>query len=75
MVFTLERAPEADPAEPGFFLQHHGRYCHTEEYVRRILSEAGLSVRNLTSGVLRMELGQPVQGMVAVGGKGQPSPS
>ena len=49
----------------GFFLQPHGRYCHTEDYVRRTLAEAGLSVREMTPGILRKELGQPVQGIVA----------
>jgi len=46
-------------------LQPHGRYCHTEDYVRGVLAEAGFSVREMAPGVLRKEIGQPVQGIVA----------
>jgi predicted TPR repeat methyltransferase len=78
LIFTVEKA---DPAlhtlrvrEPryakrdeyeGFVLQPHGRYCHTEDYVRRTLTEAGLTVRELAPGILRKEMGLPVQGIVA----------
>ena len=44
LIFTVEKAGSADPEGRGFFLQPHGRYCHTEDYVRRTLAEAGLSV-------------------------------
>jgi predicted TPR repeat methyltransferase len=65
LIFTLERANSPDAEDRGFCLQPHGRYCHSEPYVRRILGEAGFRVRGLAAGVLRKEMGQPVQGIVA----------
>jgi predicted TPR repeat methyltransferase len=64
LIFTLEKAGDDVAAGQGFFLQPHGRYCHTEAYVRCALQKAGLSIREITPGILRMELGKPVQGMV-----------
>ncbi len=65
LVFTLEKAGAGDRAGDGFSLRYHGRYCHAEEYVRRKLIEAELTLRELESVGLRREVGQPVQGMVA----------
>jgi predicted TPR repeat methyltransferase len=61
-IFTLE----ASPAQDGQLhrLHPHGRYSHSETYVRQVLTEAGLSIQALASGVLRQENGQPVQGRV-----------
>ncbi len=33
LIFTVERAGDDHPSVPGFWLQHHGRYCHAEGYV------------------------------------------
>jgi predicted TPR repeat methyltransferase len=63
LVFTVERAGAGDRASDGFSLRYHGRYCHAEEYVRRTLIEAGLTLRELEFASLRTELGRPVQGM------------
>jgi predicted TPR repeat methyltransferase len=63
----------ADPGGQGFFLQPHGRYCHTEEYVRSTLAAAGLIVRETAPGVLRTEMGQPVQGIIASARKSDPA--
>jgi predicted TPR repeat methyltransferase len=65
LVFTLEKAGAGDRASEGFSLRYHGRYCQTEEYVRRTLIDGGLTLRELEFASLRTELGQPVQGMVA----------
>ena len=75
LIFTVEKAGQADAENRGFFLQPNGRYCHTEDYVRRTLTEAGLSVRALAPGILRKELGQPVQGIVASASKSEASRS
>jgi predicted TPR repeat methyltransferase len=63
-IFTIEKAGDAVPAGQGFFLQPHGRYCHTEQYARSVMEESGMKIREITPCVLRMELGKPVQGMV-----------
>jgi predicted TPR repeat methyltransferase len=65
LIFTVERASDEDSVGPGFSLQHHGRYCHTEGYVRSALQAAGLSVREMTFGILRREMDKPVQGILA----------
>ena len=58
-------AGAGDRPSGGYSLRYHGRYCHTEDYVRRGLVEAGLTLKELESASLRTELGQPVRGMVA----------
>ena len=63
-IFTIEKAGDGISTENGFFLQPHGRYCHTEEYARRVVEEAGLQLCELSHCVLRMELGKPVNGML-----------
>ena len=62
-VFTLERlGPDADAG--GFRLHPMGRYAHAEDYVRKALADAGLSVRCIACSDLRMEGGKPVVGFV-----------
>ncbi|PYN46491.1 MAG: hypothetical protein DME00_18785 [Candidatus Rokuibacteriota bacterium] len=65
LVFTLERASEAE-APQGFRINPHGRYSHTEAYVRRVLSAARLEPRRLTHVHLRLELKKPVEGLLVV---------
>jgi predicted TPR repeat methyltransferase len=69
LIFTVEKAGEDVSMKNGFFLQPHGRYCHLEHYVRHVIQEASLSLRELTPCVLRMELGKPVQGMLVTASK------
>jgi predicted TPR repeat methyltransferase len=66
--FTLEKATQSDPPA-GYQLQSHGRYSHTESYVRRLLSEAGMEPVSVEEGVLRMERLEPVQGLVVMATK------
>ena len=63
MVFTLERA-QHEAREEGFTLHAFGRYCHTEDYVRSTLSEAGLELHGILRADLRKEAGTPVPGLV-----------
>jgi predicted TPR repeat methyltransferase len=63
LVFTVERAT---PAAEGFRLHPHGRYSHSEEYVRAKVGAAGLSVESVEPAVLRKERGEPVGGLVVV---------
>jgi predicted TPR repeat methyltransferase len=65
LVFTVEHAEDGVLKAPeGFHLNPHGRYCHREDYVRRVLSKAGLTVISIAHEVLRKEAGAPVAGLV-----------
>ena len=65
VVFTLERATE-DDAPQGFKINPHGRYSHSEAYVRGILSAARLEPRQVSHVHLRLELKKPVEGLLIV---------
>lgn len=65
LVFTVEAWLE-QPAPEGFHLNPHGRYSHSAEYVRKVLSDAGFEVQELSQAELRKENLQPVQGWVVV---------
>ncbi|WIV95786.1 tetratricopeptide repeat protein [Kinneretia aquatilis] len=62
LVFTLEAGE--DDCEPGYRLQLHGRYSHSESYVRRMLEDAGLSIKATRRVTLRTESHQPVVGFL-----------
>jgi predicted TPR repeat methyltransferase len=64
LAFTVERSPEGDAG--SYRLQYHGRYSHTEAYVRDAVAAAGLRVRELVPEPLRLELGEPVAGLLVV---------
>ena len=64
LVFTLERSDENLPE--GFKINPHGRYSHTEAYVRRVLAAAGLEPRQIAPAHLRLELNKPVEGLLVV---------
>jgi len=59
LVFTLERLAQGG----RFELNPHGRYAHEEQYVHAALAAAGFDVTP-GRGVLRMEGGAPVEGLV-----------
>jgi predicted TPR repeat methyltransferase len=69
VVFTLERASE-DEAPQGYTINPHGRYSHTETYVRRVLAGARLERRQITPVHLRLELKKPVEGLLVVASRG-----
>jgi predicted TPR repeat methyltransferase len=62
LVFTVERAP--DVPHEGYHLSPHGRYSHSEEYLRAALAAAGLAPRAINPAHLRIENLQPVEGYV-----------
>ena len=66
LIFTVERADEETPPSVGHRLNPHGRYGHTEDYLRRALLEAGLASPSLTTVHLRLQGGVPVTGMLVV---------
>ena len=62
LVFTVEEA--TDPAlTASHSLRPHGRYTHGADYVRQLLTDAGL-VPHIGRADLRMESGLPVPGLV-----------
>lgn len=63
LAFTLERL---DPASSGaaFRLETHGRYSHSETYLRGALEQAGFVGVELETRVLRTERGREVAGHV-----------
>ncbi len=66
--FTVEKATEPD-APDGYRMQFHGRYSHTEPYIRRVLTGAGLQLVALETAVLRLERQEPVHGLVIMAAK------
>jgi predicted TPR repeat methyltransferase len=67
LAFTVERSKDDDTAP--FHLQYNGRYSHTERYVRDAVTSAGLDVREIEPEPLRLELGEPVAGLLVVAGR------
>jgi predicted TPR repeat methyltransferase len=62
LVFTLEALPNATAPLP-FQLNPHGRYSHSEQYAREVLTKAGLTVLQIRQDILRTELNVPVAGL------------
>ncbi len=62
-IFTLEKLIATDQQE-GFHLHLHGRYSHTEDYVRALLLAAGFQVCTIDTAVLRTESREAVTGLV-----------
>jgi predicted TPR repeat methyltransferase len=69
LIFTLEDVSE-NASDRDYVLEPHGRYSHTEAYVRRVIGEAGLRNCQLRREELRKETGKPVMGMVVFARKG-----
>jgi len=64
-IFTVEHAEEGDDSMPaGFRINPPGRYSHQESYVNRMVVEAGMQIKSVVHGVLRQEMGAPVNGLI-----------
>jgi predicted TPR repeat methyltransferase len=63
MVFTVEKNVETDEAHR---LNPHGRYSHTEGYVRAVAEGAGFTLVGLEVETIRHERNEPVAGLVVV---------
>ena len=61
LVFTLEHAAGEDDID--YRLELHGRYSHSLAYVKRVLTQSGLTAE-AESAELRNEAGAPVAGLV-----------
>jgi predicted TPR repeat methyltransferase len=69
LIFTVERLdPSREPtsAKPSYRLEPHGRYSHSEGYVRGVLEEAGFGAISIETGVLRWERGAEVAGLIVL---------
>jgi predicted TPR repeat methyltransferase len=64
LIFTLEHAIGAEDLPPGYRIHPHGRYSHTEPYVRGRVAEAGFEVIAIEQAHLRREGGRYVDGLV-----------
>lgn len=60
--FSVER--HGGPGD--FVLRPSRRYAHADAYIRRLLDEAGLGVLSLEAETIRMDRGEPIQGLIAV---------
>ncbi|HET7203360.1 MAG TPA: tetratricopeptide repeat protein [Steroidobacteraceae bacterium] len=73
LVFTVEHAREESTGSPGYRLNPHGRYSHTESYLMRALGASGFRVAHMSAATLRMESGTPVAGTVVTARKPAPA--
>jgi predicted TPR repeat methyltransferase len=71
LAFTLERSSDEGVAD--FRLEVHGRYSHREAYVVEILARSGFTDVRTERVVPRMELGEPVDGLLVLAKRGQVS--
>lgn len=74
LVFTVERlnaSSEGPDNAAGFFLNPHGRYSHTESYLRCSIAAAGFEMVSLRSDTLRLENSVPVEGFVVAARRNQ----
>ena len=66
VIFTVEATASTDE---DYALGQHGRYAHSETYVRSSLAAAGLALRRLGFDRLRYESARPVLGLVVTAEK------
>ncbi|HEX3842990.1 MAG TPA: tetratricopeptide repeat protein [Steroidobacteraceae bacterium] len=69
LIFTVERrdaAQDSDSHESSYRLESHGRYSHSQAYVRTALETAGFGRIAMESGVLRRERGCDVMGLIVL---------
>lgn len=62
VVFTLESAERE--SETGYRINPHGRFAHTEGYIRETLARAGMRAILCDRVMLRYEAGKPVDGFL-----------
>jgi predicted TPR repeat methyltransferase len=79
LVFTLEHEANEAETPTGYRIHPHGRYSHTEPYVRRALAETGFDLVGVEKANLRREGDAYVNGLVvtarAAGGAGSEASS
>jgi len=65
LAFSVERAPEAG----SLVLGHSRRYAHGEDYVRRTLAAAALTLVSLDRETIRQDRGAAIEGLIVVARK------
>ena len=60
--FSVERYAGSE----DFVLRPSRRYAHSDAYVRRLLDAAGLAVATIEAATIRMDRGEPVEGLIVV---------
>jgi predicted TPR repeat methyltransferase len=73
LTFTAERWDTTDEGA-RYRMGAHGRYMHREKYLARALDDAGFRLLEMSSAVLRVELGTDVQGIVVVAARSPDDP-
>ncbi|TVS12267.1 MAG: tetratricopeptide repeat protein [Planctomycetaceae bacterium] len=68
--FTLEQL-DTNNLDAAYILGSHGRYAHTDNYVRERLTVTGLELRSLERVILRREGGHDVPGFIVLAFKPQ----
>jgi predicted TPR repeat methyltransferase len=58
---------EHHPGPEDFVLRPSRRYAHSEAYLRRLLRESGFDIGSLERATIRMDRGEPVEGLIVVG--------
>jgi predicted TPR repeat methyltransferase len=70
LLFTVESADlDEDAPRAGYRINAHGRYSHSETYLRRQLTVSGFAVAGMSAATLRQESGRPVAGYVVTARK------
>jgi len=67
LVFTLERVDKS--VSQNYKIHPHGRFSHSEIYIRSVLRSNGLAMIKLEKVMLRYEAGVPVDGFLVVARK------
>jgi predicted TPR repeat methyltransferase len=73
LVFTVEAMDDV-AVDTGYHLNPHGRYSHSQVYVKQVLRDAGFATPFIETAVLRMESGSPVTGLVVAVRKANHNP-
>lgn len=63
LIFSVEKCQD-DDSPHGYVLHPHGRYAHSEKYLRELLNRAGFPSCSFEELVIRMERGQPQAGLL-----------
>jgi len=63
--FSVERHPGPE----DFVLLPSRRYAHADAYVRRLLAAAGFAVASFEAATIRMDRGEPLEGLIVVAAK------
>ena len=67
LIFTVEEL-SVEGLHTGYAISPHGRYSHTRQYIERVLTDVQLRPE-IIDAELRLEAGEPVQGLVVCGTK------